>query len=63
MTIADRSPFHPARSDSSSAFTRRGEHAPRTRIVAIGAAGGVDTQLLDAIFTACIAGADAGAAG
>ena len=32
-----------------------GERAPRTRIVAIGAAGGIDASLLEKTFASCIA--------
>jgi hypothetical protein len=31
-----------------------GERTPRTQIVAIGAAGTIDTRLMEGIFTACI---------
>jgi len=31
-----------------------GERSPRTRIVAIGAAGGIDSSLLDAAFASCV---------
>ena len=31
-----------------------GEHAPRTRVVAIGAAGGIDAHLLEETFASCI---------
>jgi G3E family GTPase len=36
-----------------------GERAPRTQIVAIGAAGGIDTSLLEKTFASCIADAAA----
>ncbi len=36
-----------------------GHRAPRTRIVAIGASGGIDANLLDKTFASCISPAAA----
>jgi G3E family GTPase len=44
--------FDPARSDED--LPTRGGRQPRTQIVAIGAAGSIDTNLLEETFAACI---------
>jgi G3E family GTPase len=36
-----------------------GDRTPHTQIVAIGAAGSIDTRLMDQIFTSCISAATA----
>jgi hypothetical protein len=36
-----------------------GQRAPRTQLVAIGAAGSIDTRLMEGIFTACMSAATA----